>query len=63
MKLLPISYLRVSAMLMGVYFHCLCHFATNWSAPEDLLVPSHDAFAYLLIAIDMPMFIYISGYL
>lgn len=63
MKLLPISYLRVSAMLMVVYFHCLCHFATNWSAPEDLLVPSHDAFAYLLNAIDMPMFIYISGYL
>lgn len=63
MKLLSVSYLRVGAMLMVIYFHCLCHFATYWNAPEGLLVPEHDALGYLLNAIDMPMFIYISGYL
>jgi len=56
-----ISVLRVFAMLMVVFYHCLCFYTPAWSKMSP--VESITIVARIINAIDMPMFIFLSSYL
>jgi len=65
MNFAHISYLRVSAMLMVVLFHCLCYYTPTfgnfgWNAPQ---IPAYIYLSQIMDALDMPIFVYVSGYL
>ena len=53
--------LRVLAMLMVVFYHCLCSYTPAWSIMPP--VKSVTVVARVINAIDMPLFIFMSGYL
>ncbi len=56
-----ISVLRVFAMLMVVFYHCLCFYTPAWSKMPP--VGSITIVARIVNTIDMPIFIFMSGYL
>lgn len=60
-----ISILRCSAMLMIVFYHCLCAYGvwddTNYSA--DFSVPLWDVFIAIMRNIHLPLFFIIAGFL
>lgn len=56
-----ISILRVFAMLMVVFYHCLCFYTPAWSKRPP--VESITMVARIINTIDMPIFIFMSGYL
>ena len=62
MRLTYISYLRVMSMLMVVLYHCLCYYGV-WGYDDAVTVSAYTCFARFLNYIDMPMFIFISGFL
>lgn len=62
MRLTYISYLRVMAMLMVVLYHCLCYYGV-WGYDDAVTVSGYTCFARFLNYIDMPIFIFISGFL
>lgn len=57
-----IVYIRITAMMMVVFFHCVCFYTHQWSYGE-LFVPEWQFTASFLNYIDMPVFVFISGYL
>ena len=62
-RLTYISFLRVVAMTMVVLFHCLAYYSDSiWPYP-DPDVAGYGIFAHFLNVIDMPMFVFISGFL
>lgn len=62
-RLTYISFLRVVAMTMVVLFHCLAYYSDSiWQYP-DPDVAGYGIFARFLNVIDMPMFVFISGFL
>ena len=62
-RLFYISFLRVVAMSMVVLFHCLAYYSDSiWQYP-DPDVEGYGIFAHFLNVIDMPMFVFISGFL
>lgn len=62
-RLSYISFLRVVAMSMVVLFHCLAYYSDSiWQYP-DPDVEGYGIFAHFLNVIDMPMFVFISGFL
>lgn len=60
-KIISISYMRVTAMLMVVALHSLCYYG-NWGFRE-CVIQSYLDFSSLLNDIAMPIFMCISGYL
>lgn len=62
MRLTYISYLRVMAMLMVVLYHCLCYYGV-WGYDDAVTVNAYSCLASFLNYIDMPLFVFISGYL
>lgn len=58
-----ISTMRVLAMLMIVSFHSLCFYTHWWWSSGGIFVPIWEKTAILLNAIDLPMFVFISGFL
>lgn len=58
-----ISHMRVCAMLLVVYYHCICFYTPVWDLPGALQVPIYESMAFSLNAIHMPAFVYISGFL
>ena len=58
-----ISAMRVLAMLMIISFHSLCFYTHRWWSLGGIFVPVWDKTAILLNAIDLPMFVFISGFL
>lgn len=60
-----ISILRVSAMLMVVFYHCLCPYSI-WDGSDFYIgfhVPIWDVVDGMLLQIHLPIFFLISGYL
>ena len=57
-----ILYMRVIAMLMVIFYHSVCFYTRIWGA-EYLYVPAWQFVASFLNYIDMPAFVFISGYL
>ncbi len=60
-----ISILRVSAMLMVVFYHCLCPYSI-WDGTDFYIgfhVPIWDVVDGMLLQIHLPIFFLISGYL
>lgn len=60
-----ISILRVSAMLMVVFYHCLCPYSI-WDGSDFYIgfhVPIWDVVDVMLLQIHLPIFFLISGYL
>lgn len=57
-----IIYFRVVAMMMVVFFHCLGFYTHGWPF-EELYVPAWQFVGSLLNYIDMPAFVFISGFL
>ena len=60
-----ISILRVSAMLMVVFYHCLCPYSI-WDGSDFYIgfhVPIWDVVDGMLAQIHLPIFFLISGYL
>ena len=60
-----ISILRVSAMLMVVFYHCLCPYSI-WDGTDFYIgfhVPIWDVVDGMLAQIHLPIFFLISGYL
>lgn len=58
-----ISAMRVLAMLMIISFHSLCFYTHRWWNLGGIFVPIWDKTAILLNAIDLPMFVFMSGFL
>lgn len=58
-RLYNISLLRVMAMASVVYYHCLCYY--SWSPHEGY--ESVIRFSKFIVAINMPLFVFLSGYL
>ena len=58
-----ISAMRVLAMLMIISFHSLCFYTHRWWRLAGIFIPVWDKTAILLNAIDLPMFVFISGFL
>lgn len=61
MKNTKIVYLRTIAMVLVVFRHCLCFFTPNWNSPNP--EPVHSIICDILHAFNMPVFMFISGYL
>lgn len=60
-----ISILRVSAMLMVVFYHCLCPYSI-WDGSDYFIgfhVQTWDVVAGMLSQVHLPIFFLISGYL
>lgn len=60
-----ISLLRVSAMLMVVFYHCLCPYSI-WDGSDYFIgfhVQTWDVVAGMLSQVHLPIFFLISGYL
>ena len=65
MKKVEVSYLRIIAMIMVVIYHCFYQFGSGYSMSENIF-PHIDLYEHLnkfLNSIDMPMFVFVSGYL
>ena len=62
-RLTYISFLRVVAMTMVVLFHCLAYYSDSIWQYADPDVSGYGIFARFLNVIDMPMFVFISGFL
>ena len=62
-KIQSISIMRVIAMTMIILFHSLCFYTHRWWKMGGVYVPFWDKLASFLDAIDLPMFVFISGYL
>ena len=58
-----ISLMRVMAMIMIVAFHSLCFYNGRWSKVNAITIPIWYKLSYFLDAIDLNMFVFISGYL
>jgi Uncharacterized protein conserved in bacteria len=58
-----ISIMRVMAMIMIVAFHSLCFYNGRWSKVNAITIPIWYKISYFLDAIDLNMFVFISGYL
>ena len=58
-----ISVMRVLAMIMIVSFHSLCFYTHRWWRLGGTYIPIWDKTATLLDTIDLPMFVFISGFL
>lgn len=61
-KILFIDYLRVSAMLMIILYHCLCYYTNRWT-DDSPRIDAYEVIAGLLHGIALPLFACISGYL
>lgn len=60
-----ISILRVMAMLLVVFYHCLCPYSI-WDGGQFFIgfhVPLWDVIAGMLVQIHLPLFFVISGFL
>ncbi len=57
-----IVYIRVVATLMVVFYHCLCFYTPIWPL-TNVRVNEYYVLADFLNSIDMPAFVFISGYL
>lgn len=62
MKLSYISYIRVTAMLMVVFYHCICFYTERWGCTTEY-ISEYCILANILNRFDMSMFVFISGYL
>ena len=62
-KIRTISVMRVLAMLMILSFHSLCFYTHRWWIFGGVYVPVWDKTATLLNAVDLPMFVFIAGFL
>ena len=62
-RILPISFMRVMAMFMIILFHSLYFYTNNWWILGGRFVPIWYKIANFLDIIDLPMFMFISGYL
>lgn len=63
MRLTYVSYLRVMAMMMVVLYHCLCYYTSVWNYDDAVTIDAYYCLACFLNHIDMPMFVFISGFL
>lgn len=63
MKNISISFMRVCAMLLVVYYHCICFYTGNWKIHGALQRPDYNDIAFCLNCVHMPAFVYISGFL
>lgn len=61
-KIESIVVMRVMAMLMIIVYHSFCFYTHEWSM-GGIYVPIWDKVASFFDAVDLPMFIFISGYL
>lgn len=61
MRNLQISYFRVIAMLMVVFYHCLCYYGI-WP-DSSITISGYVAVCQFLNSIDMPVFFILSAYL
>lgn len=62
-KIESLAVMRVMAMFMIISFHSLCFYTHRWWSLGGVYIPIWDEIATFLNAIDLPMFIFISGYL
>lgn len=58
-----ISIMRVMAMIMIIAFHSLCFYNGRWVKVDAIDIPIWHKISYFLDAIDLNMFVFISGYL
>lgn len=58
-----ISILRVTAMLMVVMNHCLDYYTPIWHYPNSVQVPIYHVMAKVLCDIELPIFVFVSGFL
>ena len=58
-----IIYIRFSATLMVVAYHSLCLYTNRWTYSDMPPIAPYEPFAEILNRIDMPAFVFISGYL
>lgn len=58
-----ITYIRFSATLMVVVYHSLCLYTNRWTYSDMPPIALYEHFAEILNRIDMPAFVFISGYL
>ncbi len=65
MKKIEVSYLRIIAMMMVVVYHCLYQFSTGYEMCVNtfLHIDGYQHLNKFLNSIDMPMFVFVSGYL
>ena len=61
MRNLQISYFRVIAMLMVIFYHCLCYYGIWPDSP--ITIPSYIGLCKFMNSIDMPVFFILSAYL
>lgn len=62
-KLTYISYLRIMAMIMVVYYHCICCYTPIWAYDNIRQVQMFSVLGKFLNNIHIPLFFAISGYL
>lgn len=65
-KLLYISYLRVMAMLIIVFYHCFCCYSGIWSTTRPWVafeIPFYHILGTLLLNFHLPLFTIVAGYL
>lgn len=60
-KNIAVVYIRVVAMLMVVYYHCLCFYTLRWGY-NMCNIEFYEQAVELLNRIDIPAFVFISGY-
>lgn len=58
-----ISILRIIAMLMVTLFHCICYYTNNWDISYIKPIKVWCYLSTWLYNIELPLFVYISGYL
>ena len=62
-RLNNITYIRFAATLMVVVYHSLCLYTNRWAYPDTPSIALYEHLAEILNKIDMPAFVFISGYL
>lgn len=58
-----ISIMHVLAMIMIIAFHSVCFYGGRWGIVGSIVVPLWENMMRFLDAIDLNMFVFISGYL
>ena len=62
-RLNNVTYVRVVATFMVVAYHSICFYTTRWNYTAAPQIAIYENLAELLNRIDMPAFVFISGYL
>lgn len=64
-RLIQISYMRVCAMILVVFYHCICCYSGIWQGFDfgASIIPFYEIIGNLLVNFHLPLFTIVAGFL